>query len=82
MWLGNSARGDDGDGFWRVHVNTPKALQPLLQSWLRPHRGVSQEKLPPYLAFFEFVHDVRRRGKSSLGALIELLVRPSPRNTG
>jgi len=33
-----------------------------------------QEKLPLYLGFFEFVHNVRKRGKALLGALIELLV--------
>jgi transposase len=44
------------------------------RSWLRPHRGISQEKLPLYLGFFEFVHNVRRRGKALLPALIELLV--------
>lgn len=36
----------------------------LLRSWLRPHRGMSQEKLPFYLGFFEFVHNVRKRGKA------------------
>ncbi len=53
-----------------------------MRSWLRPHRGVSQEKLPLYLGFFEFVHDVRRRGKALLGALVGLLLSPSLRNTG
>ena len=52
------------------------------RSWLRPHRGIAQEKLPLYLGFFEFVHNVRKRGKALLGALIELLVthaaRPEP----
>jgi transposase-like protein len=43
-------------------------------SWLRPHRGISQEKLAVYLGFFEFVHNVRKRGKALLPALIELLV--------
>jgi len=28
-----------------------------LRSWLRPHRGISQAKLPLYLGFFEFVHN-------------------------
>jgi transposase-like protein len=46
----------------------------LWRSWLRPHRGISQEKLPLYLGFFEFVPNVRKRGKAVLGALIELLV--------
>ncbi len=79
---GEFARDDDGDGFCEVHVNTMEGFRSLLRSWLRPHRGISQEKLPLYLGFFEFVHNVRRRGKALLGALIELLVRPSPRNTG
>jgi len=42
----------------------------LLRSWLRPHRGISQDKLPLYLGFFQFVHNARRRGKALLGALI------------
>ena len=29
------------EGFWS-----------LLRSWLRPHRGVSQERLPLYVGFF------------------------------
>jgi len=51
------------EGFWS-----------LLRSWLRPHRGIAQEKLPLYLGFFEFVHNARKRGKALLHALIELLV--------
>jgi transposase len=37
-----------------------------------------QERLPLYLGFFEFVHNVRRRGKALLGALIGLLLKSSP----
>jgi transposase-like protein len=79
---GEFARDDDGDGFCEVHVNTMEGFWSLLRSWLRPHRGISQEKLPLYLGFFEFVHNVRRRGKALLGALVGLLLKPSPRNTG
>ena len=79
---GEYARDDDGDGFCEVHVNTLEGLWSLLRSWLRPHRGVSQEKLPLYLGFFEFVHNVRRRGKALLKSLVGLLLKPSPRNTG
>ena len=57
-----------------VHVNTMEGFWALLRSWLRPHRGISQEKLPVYLGFFEFVHNVRKRGKALLPVLIELLV--------
>lgn len=76
---GEYARDDDGDGFCEVHVNTLEGFWSLLRSWLRPHRGISQEKLPLYLGFFELVHNVRARGKSLLGAMIGLLVAP-PRN--
>ena len=50
------------EGFWS-----------LLRSWLRPHRGISQEKLPLYLGFFEFVHNAKKRGKALLSALLEAL---------
>src|SRR5712691_4302296 len=43
-----------------------------------PGIAVSQEKLPLSLGFFEFVHNVRKRGKALLGALIELLVSEDP----
>ena len=46
---GEFARDEDGDGFCEVHVNTIEGFWSLLRSWLRPHRGVSQEKLPLYL---------------------------------
>jgi transposase len=71
---GEYARDEDGDGFCAVHVNTLEGIWCLLRSWLRPHRGVSQEKLPFFLAFFQFVHNARRRGKALLGALITALV--------
>jgi transposase-like protein len=56
-------RGSGREGFWS-----------LLRSWLRPHRGISQDKLPLYLGFFAFVHNARRRGKALLGALVAALV--------
>lgn len=71
---GEYARDDDGDGFHEVHVNTMEGFWSLLRSWLRPHRGISQGKLPCYLAFFQFVHNVRTRGKRILSSLIGLLV--------
>jgi len=71
---GEYARDEDGDGFCEVHVNTAEGLWSLLRSWLRPHRGVSQEKLPAYLGFFEVVHNARRRGKALLGTLVASLV--------
>ena len=75
---GEYARDEDGDGFCEVHVNTMEGFWSLLRSWLRPHRGISQEKLPLYLGFFEFVHNVRKRGKALLGNLLETLFVTSP----
>jgi transposase-like protein len=72
---GEYARDEDGDGFCEIHVNTMEGTWSLLRSWLRPHRGISQGKLPLYLGFFEFVHNARRRGKALLGALVAALVR-------
>jgi transposase len=71
---GEYARDEDGDGFCEVHVNTMEGVWSLLRSWLRPHRGVSQEKLPLDLGFFEFVHNARCRGKALLGELVTALV--------
>jgi transposase-like protein len=76
---GEYARDEDGDGFHEVHVNTIEGLWSLLRSWLRPHRGVSQEQLPLYLGFFEFVHNTRKRGKALLSSLLEILLE-APRN--
>jgi transposase len=54
--VGEYAGDEDGDGFCKVHVNTMEGFWSLLRSWLRPYRSISQEKLPLYLSFFEFVH--------------------------
>jgi len=71
---GEFARDEDGDGFCEIHVNSIEGFWSLLRSWLRPHRGISQEKLNLYLGFFEFVHNIRKRGKALLGSLITLLL--------
>ena len=71
---GEYARDEDGDGFYAVHVNTMEGFWSLLRSWLRPHRGISQDKLPLYLGFFEFVHNIRQRGKTLLPSLLECLL--------
>jgi hypothetical protein len=71
---GALARDDDGNGLGKVHVSTMEGFWSLLRSWLRPHRGISQEKLPVSLGCFECVHNVRKRGKALLPALIKLLV--------
>ena len=79
---GEYAHDEDGDGFHEIHVNTIEGFWSLLRSWLRPHRGVAQEKVPLYLAFFQFVRNARKRGKALLTALVEAIVAPSPRNPG
>lgn len=70
------ARDEDGDSFHEVHTNTIEGVWSLLRSWLRPHRGISQDKLPLYLAFFEFVHNVRKRGMALLPSLLSVLLAP------
>lgn len=74
--IGEYARDDDGDGFCEVHVNTLEGFWSLLRSWLRPHRGLSQENLPLYLGFFELVHNIRARGRALLPALLKTLLCP------
>jgi transposase len=71
---GKYTRDEDGDGFCEVHVDTNNGFWSLLRSWLRPHRGISQDKRPLYLGLFQFIHNARRRGKTLLGALIACLV--------
>lgn len=51
------------------HLNTLEGLGSLRRSWLRPQRGLSQEKRPADLGVFQFVHNARRRGKALLAAL-------------
>ena len=43
-------------------VNTMEGFWSLLRSWLR--RGISQEKLPLYLGFFECLHNLKKGGKA------------------
>lgn len=71
---GEYARDEDGDGFHEIHVNTIEGFWSLLRSWLRPHRGISQENLPLYLGFFEFVYNSKKRGKALFGALLGVLL--------
>lgn len=79
---GEYARDEDGDGFCEVHVNTQEGIWSVLRSWLRPHRGISQEKMPLYLAFFEFVFNAKRRGKAILEDLFRTILKPdNPLNT-
>lgn len=62
-------------GLYKNHVNMMEGSWSLPRSWLRPHRGNSQDKLPLYLGFFEFVYNLERRGKSLLSALLDVLLK-------
>jgi transposase-like protein len=73
---GEYARDEDGDGFCEVHCNTQEGIWSLLRSWLRPHRGVSQEKLPFYVGFFEWIHNLKKRGKKGITDTFSLLLKP------
>lgn len=48
---GEYARDEDGDSFHEIHVNTMEGFWSLLRSWLRPHRGISQENCRSILGF-------------------------------
>ena len=82
---GEYARDEDGDGKYEVHCNTQEGIGrhsvwSLMRSWLRPHRGVSQEKLPFYVGYFEWLHNLRKRGKKALHETFCLLLKPDLRN--
>ncbi len=52
----------DGD----VHVNTFESHGSLVRSWLSPHRGVSKDKLTPYLRAFQLRRrSIENQGKNS-----------------
>ena len=58
----------DGD----VHVNTCESHGSLARSWLSPHRGVSKDKLTPYLRVFQLRRRVYRKpGKEALKTILE-----------
>jgi transposase len=77
---GEYARDEDGDGFYEVHCNTQEGIWSLLRSWLRPHRGISQEKIPFYVGFFEWIYNLKKRGKRGLQETFILLLMPDKRN--
>ncbi|MBB6644704.1 IS1595 family transposase [Halobellus ruber] len=58
----------DGD----VHVNTCESHGSLARSWLSPHRGISEDKLTPYLRVFQLRRRVYRKpGKEALKTILE-----------
>jgi len=60
------ARGEDGDGFYEAHVNTIECFWSLMS----PRRSVLQGPPANQTGFFEFAHDVRKRGKAIPGSFL------------
>jgi hypothetical protein len=71
---GEGARDDDGDGWGDVQGQTMEGGWSLWRRWLRPQRGIAQEKRRVSLGCFALVPNVRTRGKALLPALLELRV--------
>jgi len=58
----------DGD----VHVNTCESHASLARRWLSPHRGISKDRLTPYLRAFQLRREVfRKPGKEALKTILE-----------
>ncbi len=58
----------DGD----IHVNTCESHASLTRQWLSPHRGVSKDRLTPYLRAFQLRREVfRKPGKEALKTILE-----------
>jgi len=58
----------DGD----VHVNTCESHASLARRWLSPHRGVSKDRLTPYIRAFQLRRKVfRKPGKEALKTILE-----------
>jgi transposase-like protein len=62
--------GEYADG--EVHVNTCESHGSLLRPWLSPHRGVSKDKLTPYVRAFQLhQRTYRKPGKEALTIILE-----------
>jgi transposase-like protein len=59
-----------GDGEYadeEIHVNTCESHASLVRRWLSPHRGVSKDKLTPYLRALQLRRDLLRKpGRDAL----------------
>jgi len=54
-----------------VHVNTCESHASLARRWLAPHRGVSKDKLTPYLRALQLRKRVRRKpGEEALKIIL------------
>ncbi|WP_049934287.1 IS1595 family transposase [Haloplanus natans] len=63
-----------GDGEYvdgAVHVNTCESHASLARRWLSPHRGVSKDRLTPYIRAFQLRREVfRKPGKEALKTIL------------
>ena len=61
----------DGD----AHVNTCESHASLARRWLSPHRGISKDKLTPYLRAVQLRQRVRRKpGDEALKIILETVL--------
>jgi len=67
-----------GDGEYvdgEVHVNTCESHGSLVRSWLSPHRGVSKDKLTPYLRAFQLRREVfRKPGEEAVKTILDAVL--------
>lgn len=61
----------DGD----VHVNICESHASLARQWLSPHRGVSKDKLTPYLRAFQLHRGILREpGQDVLKEMVRIVL--------
>jgi len=61
----------DGD----AHVNTCESHASLVRRWLSPHRGVSKDKLTPYLRAFQLRRRILRKpGREALAEIVRTVL--------
>jgi transposase len=67
-----------GDGEYvdeDVHVNTCESHASLARRWLSPHRGISKDRLTPYLRALQLHRRVYRKpGKEALQLILETVL--------
>ncbi|MFC6874752.1 IS1595 family transposase [Halobellus marinus] len=67
-----------GDGEYvdeDVHVNTCESHASLARRWLSPHRGISKDRLTPYLRALQLRRGVLRKpGKEALKTILETVL--------
>ncbi len=61
--IGEYARGN-------VHINTQEGTWSLFRPFIEAGRGLNKERLPVYVASFEFFRNVKSRGEDALNELI------------